>query len=74
MGNQFIKLKSFGEEKYVYISPEDIRCLEWDAKTNFTTVGISYGGNGVILRAFGVEQTPGEIFEACRKALAKQNK
>lgn len=30
MEDQFIKLKVAGQERYIYIRPQDIRCAEWD--------------------------------------------
>lgn len=71
MENDFIKLKLPSSENYIYIRPQDIRCLEWDAEAKTTNVGLAYSGD-YIDNTPEVAATPGEIFEACRKVLAQQ--
>lgn len=70
MENYFIKLKEYNTERCVYIRWVDIIGMIWDPKTLTTTIGLVYVG-GHVKDKIRVKETPGQIFELCRKALAK---
>lgn len=69
MGKEFIKLKIYKADRQAYIRPQDISCLIWDGKVGAT--GITVACNGAI-NTLMVEETPGQIFEACRKVMGSQ--
>jgi len=69
MDKEFIKLKIHKADRQAYIRPQDITCLIYDGEIGLTGITVAYSG---VANTLMVEETPGQIFEACRKVMGSQ--